>query len=125
MAGNTSIEFATGLGAMGGDGMSELFFKDGIGLIDLVGVVRVALVGRGKVKKMELLANDLGLLGDKVLVEVTVEEGGHEGIIHDAHGEMQHEVTDEAGVVVIVVGMMIGVDHLPKWEGGLGGSFRE
>ena len=51
MAGDvaTGVEFATGLGAMGGDhSMSELFFKDGIGLVDLVGVVGVALVGRGK-----------------------------------------------------------------------------
>ena len=121
----TSEEFSTGLGAMGGDSVSKLFFEDSIGLVDLVGVVRVALVDGGEVEKMELLADDLGLLGDEVLVKVTIEEGSCEGVSDDAQGEMQHEVADEAVVVVIVVGMMVGVDHLPKWESGLGGGFRE
>lgn len=127
MAGDiaTGVEFSAGLGAMGGDGVSELLFEDSVGLVDLVGVVRVALVGRGEVEKMELLADDLALLGDEVLVEVTVEEGSREGVIDDAHGEMQHEVADKAVVVVIVAGMTIGVDHLPQWKSGSGGSFGE
>ena len=84
----TSEEFTTGFGAMGRDSLSKLLCKDGIGLVDLAGVVGVAPVGRGKVEKMELLADDLGLLGDEVLVEVTIEEGSCEGVGDDAHGEL-------------------------------------
>ena len=128
MAGDiaTRVQFATGLGAMGRDGVCELFFEDCISLIDLAGVVGVALVGRGEVEKvMELLADDLGLLADRVPVEVTTEEGGHEGGSHDANREVHHEVIDEVGVVVVGHGMTVGVNHLSNGVGGLGGSFRK
>ena len=50
-------------------GMCELLFEDCVGLIELAGVVRVALVGRSKVEKMQLLAKNLGLLSNGILVK--------------------------------------------------------